>query len=145
MIGGSFRGKALGMSRHGHFDRAFVLPLLGLMAVLFIRCWRGLDITDEMQYYGQILGLVESGRFFSSDLFIQQLVYLLFYPAFKVHHLVLGEVGFVLFGRVVLALLLIALYACVRKELLRLGAGRWPAGLAAFAVTFAVPFHGIFA
>jgi hypothetical protein len=126
-------------------DRAFWLPLLGLMAVLAIRCWRGLDITDEMQYYGQILGLVESGRLFSSDLFVQQLVYLLFYPVFKAYHLVFGEVALVLFGRVVLALLLIGLYVCVRMELLRLGAAKWQAGLAAFAVTFAVPFHGIFA
>jgi hypothetical protein len=138
-------GEAIGSTEPDLVDQAFWLPLLGLMAVLFIRCWRGLDITDEMQYYGQILGLVESGRLFSSDLFVQQLVYLLFYPLFKAHHLLFGEVGLVLFGRVVLALLLIALYACVRKDLLKLGAARWPAGLAAFAVTFAVPFHGIFA
>lgn len=127
------------------FDRAFVLPLLGLVAVLFIRCWRGLDVTDEMQYYGQMLALVESGRLFSTDLFVQQLVYLPFYPLFKAHHLLFGEVGLVLFGRLVLSLLLLGLYVCARKALLSLGASRWPAGLAAFAVTFAVPFHGIFA
>lgn len=138
-------GEAPRALRPDPVDRAFWLPLLGLMAVLAIRCWRGLDITDEMQYYGQILGLVESGRLFSSDLFVQQLVYLLFYPVFKAYHLVFGEAALVLFGRIVLALLLIGLYACVRKELLSLGAARWPAGLAAFAVTFAVPFHGIFA
>lgn len=127
------------------FDWAFVLPLLGLVAVLFIRCWRGLDVTDEMQYYGQVLALVESGRLFSTDLFVQQLVYLPFYPLFKAHHLLFGETGLVLFGRLVLALLLLALYFGVRKALLDLGVSRWPAGLAAFAVTFAVPFHGIFA
>lgn len=127
------------------FDRAFVLPLLGLVAVLFIRCWHGLDVTDEMQYYGQILALVESGRLFSTDLFVQQLVYLPFYPFFKAHHLLFGEVGLVLFGRLALSLLLLALYVGARKALLSLGASRWLAGLAAFTVTFAVPFHGIFA
>lgn len=127
------------------FDWAFVLPLLGLLLVLFIRCGHGLDVTDEMQYYGQILALVESGRLFSTDLFVQQLVYLLFYPLFKAHHLVFGEVGLVLFGRLVLSSLLVALFLGARKALLSLGASRWPAALAAFAVTFAVPFHGIFA
>ena len=145
MMPGPFRGESPRSNGPDPIDWARVLPLMGLLAVLFIRCWRGLDITDEMQYYGQILGLMESGRLFSSDLFVQQLVYLLFYPAFKLHHHVFGELGLVLFGRVVLALLLLALYASVRWELLKLGSGRWPAGIAAFAVTFAVPFHGIFA
>lgn len=127
------------------FDRARLLPFLCLVLVLGVRCFVGLDVTDEMQYQEQILGLIESGRLFSSDLFVQQLVYLLFLPAFKLHHLIFGEVAFVLFGRVLLALVLIALHGVVRRGLLRLGVTRWQAGLAAFAVTFAVPYHGIFA
>lgn len=126
-------------------DLARVLPFLCLVLVLGVRCFVGLDVTDEMQYQGQILGLIESGRLFSTDLFIQQLVYLLFMPAFKLYHLVFGEVAFVLFGRVLLALVLIALYEVVRKTLLRAGSTRWQSAVAAFAVTFAVPYHGIFA
>lgn len=136
---------ALRASGPASFDWAFMLPLLGLLLVLFIRFSHGLDVTDEMQYYGQILALVKSGRLFSTDLFVQQLVYLLFYPLFKAHHLVFGEVGLVLFGRLVLSLLLLALYVVARKALLGLGASRWPAGLAALALTYAVPYHGIFA
>jgi hypothetical protein len=127
------------------FDLARVLPFLCLVLVSGIRCFVGLDVTDEMQYQGQILGLIESGRLFSTDLFIQQLVYLLFLPVFKLYHLLFGEVAFVLFGRVLLALVLIALYGVVRQALLRLGSTRWQAAVAAFAVTFAVPYHGIFA
>lgn len=138
-------GRLLCQGAADPFDGTRILPFLCLLLVLSIRCVRGLDVTDEMQYYGQILGLIESGRLFSSDLFIQQLVYLLFYPAFKLHHLVFGEVGFVLFGRVLLALVLITLYGRIRKALMRLGSSRWQSALAAFAVTFAVPYHGIFA
>lgn len=126
-------------------DLARALPFLWLVLVLGVRCFVGLDVTDEMQYQGQILGLIESGRLFSTDLFIQQLVYLLFLPAFKLYHLVFGEVAFVLFGRVLLALVLIALHEVVRKTLLRAGSTRWQSAVAAFAVTFAVPYHGIFA
>lgn len=127
------------------WDLARVFPLLCLTLVLVLRCRFGLDVTDEMQYQGQILGLVESGRLFSTDLFIQQLVYLLFWPLYEAHHLLWGDTGLVLFGRGMLALLLIALHATVRRGLLDAGASRWQAGLAAFATTFAVPFHGIFA
>lgn len=127
------------------FDLARVLPFLCLVLVLGARCFVGLDVTDEMQYQGQILGLIESGRLFSTDLFIQQLVYLLLLPAFKLYHLVFGEIAFVLFGRVLLALVLIALHEVVRKALLHLGSTRWQSAVAAFAVTFAVPYHGIFA
>lgn len=145
MTSATLRGRKAGLNGTDSVDQAFLVPLLGLALVLLLRCWRGLDVTDEMQYYGEILGLVESGRLFSSDLFVQQLVYLLFYPLFKLHHLLMGDEALVIFGRVVLAAMLLGLYVGVRKELLNLGAARWPAGLAAFAVTFAVPFHGIFA
>jgi hypothetical protein len=127
------------------WDLARCLPLGGLILVLLLRCRFGLDVTDEMQYQGQILGLVESGRLFSTDLFIQQLVYLLFLPFYQLHHWLFGEVGLVLFGRLLLAASLLGLYAFSRRSLLDWHASRWQAGLAALAITFAVPFHGIFA
>ena len=53
------------------------------IASLVLRIFIGIDLTDEMQYYLQILGMVETNSLFSNDLYIQQLVYLLFYPFFK--------------------------------------------------------------
>lgn len=63
----------------------------------------GLDFTDEMQYYGEIAGLVRTGKFFQDDLFVQQLGYLLVLPFFKLHQALFPDLGYlVLFGRLVL-------------------------------------------
>ncbi|MBU1364662.1 MAG: hypothetical protein KKE51_12670, partial [Gammaproteobacteria bacterium] len=112
---------------------------------LVLRCFLGLDLSDEMQYYGQIHALVEHDHLFVTDLFIQQLVYVLFYPAFKLHQWALGTDGLVLFGRALLAGLLFAQSIYIRRQLLEHGAKMWQAGIAAVALTFCVPYHGIFA
>ncbi len=41
-----------------------------------VRVFHGLDFNDEMQYYGELVALTQSGRLFSADLFVQQMVYL---------------------------------------------------------------------
>ena len=61
----------------------FLCPLATLLYLIF-RIFFGLDFTDEMQYYGQIQGLVSTGRLFNSDLFIQQTGYVLIYPFLKI-------------------------------------------------------------
>ncbi len=121
----------------------FLFSLLGI--ILALRCFLGLDLSDEMQYYGQIHALVEHDHLFVTDLFIQQLVYVLFYPVFKLYQWAFGMEGLVLFGRALLAGLLFAQSIYIRRQLLDHGATVWQAGVAAVALTFCVPYHGIFA
>ncbi len=88
------------------------------LAWLASRVFVGLDFTDEMQYYGEIVSLTRTGRFFQDDLFIQQLGYVLLLPFFKVHALFFPDQRFlVVFGR----LLLFATYAAVSLQLWRAG------------------------
>lgn len=70
---------------------------------LVSRLWVGLDFTDEMQYYGEITSLVQTGRFFQVDLFVQQFGYLFFLPLFKLHAWIFPDQSYLfLFGRLIL-------------------------------------------
>lgn len=120
-------------------------PVLLIGCVLALRCLHGLDLSDEMQYYGQVMALLDQGRLFASDLFVQQMIYVLFYPAFKAHQLIFGAEGLVVFGRALLAVSLLVLCIYVRRQLLDQGVQAWQAGCSAAALTFCVPYHGIFA
>jgi hypothetical protein len=112
-------------------------------AWLITRVFYGLDLTDEMQYYGEIASLTRTGRFFQDDLFVQQLGYLFLLPFFKVHALLFPDQSYlVLFGR----LLLLAGYGAVAllfwRTSARIGnfsAGQRLTGLAAFLAW--VPFQ----
>ncbi|MFC1867383.1 hypothetical protein ACFL0H_04550 [Thermodesulfobacteriota bacterium] len=104
-----------------------------------------MDLTDEMQYYGQIKGLIESGKLFSNDLFIQQLVYILFYPVFYLYHLVFDFEGLVFFGRILMSLISISLFLYAYQKLKSFKFPDTIAGLTALSMVFAVPYHGIFA
>tara|TARA_B100000242_G_scaffold293966_1_gene273949 strand:- start:1510 stop:3174 length:1665 start_codon:yes stop_codon:yes gene_type:complete len=66
---------------------------------LVLNVFLGLDLTDEMQYYGQVKGLLDTNRLFSNDLFIQQTIYLLFFPLFKIHEYFFLDKGLVIFSR----------------------------------------------
>lgn len=116
-----------------------------LTASLVVRCMHGLDLSDEMQYYGQIAALTAKGRLFETDLFVQQLVYVPFYPFFKLHAALFQQAGLVLFGRALLAACLVALFVYARRFMRKLGGGHAESGLAALALTFAASYHGIFA
>lgn len=120
-----------------------LFPLL--LASLLVRCTHGLDLSDEMQYYGQIAALTAKGRLFETDLFVQQLVYVPFYPFFKLHAALFQQAGLVLFGRVLLAACLVALFVYARRHMRKLGGGHVESGFAALALTFAASYHGIFA
>lgn len=122
-----------------YFCLALVLILLGARSLY------GIDPTDEMQYYGQIIGLSRTNQLFSNDLFIQQLIYAITYPAFKIHLLVFGETGLVLFGRIFFSLFLLTLFLYSNKKFLAFGAPPWQAGLSAAALTFSPPYHNIYA
>jgi hypothetical protein len=121
-----------------------VVTLL-FIASLVLRIFIGIDLTDEMQYYLQILGMVETNSLFSNDLYIQQLVYLLFYPFFKLYYTLIGDAGLVVFGRSLYAFCLIGLYIFSNKILCRVGINPLVSSVAAFALCLAPSFAGIFA
>ncbi len=124
---------------------SFIASSLALLLILFIRITRGLDLTDEMQYYGQIEGLVETGKLFSNDLFIQQTVYILFYPLFAIYHTIFGFEGVVFFSRLLMAALSIAVFVYSYRKLLEFKFSFLTASLTALSLTFSIPYHGIFA
>ena len=61
----------------------FLAPLITLF-YLILRIFFGLDFTDEMQYYGEIQGLISSNSLFINDYFIQQTGYVLIHPFLKI-------------------------------------------------------------
>lgn len=124
---------------------AFLVTSVALLLVLFIRVTRGLDLTDEMQYYGQIKGLLESGALFSNDLFIQQSVYILLYPAFYIYHSAFGFEGLVFFGRLLMSIISIYIFLYAYRKFIKLEFSKTIASLTALTIIFAVPYHGIFA
>lgn len=120
-----------------------VLSLLTLLIVLYARVTQGIDITDEIQYYGEIKGLVEHGHLFTTDLFFQQTVYVLVYPIFKAYHQAMGYDGLIMFGRLTLAISILVVYLHAQSKLLELTHSRSVSSLCALALTFAVPYHGV--
>ena len=124
---------------------AFIATSLVLLLILFIRVTRGLDLTDEMQYYGEIKGLIETGKLFSNDLFVQQSVYILLYPAFYLYHLIFDFEGLVFFGRLLMVALSIAVFLYAYRKFLDLKFSSLVASLTALSLTFAIPYHGVFA
>ena len=128
-----------------HLNPSLAATSLVLVLILFGRITKGLDLTDEMQYYGEIKGLIETGKLFSNDLFIQQSVYILLYPVFCLYHLVFGFDGFVFFGRLVLALLSVAVFLYGYRQLMARGFSELIASLTALSLAFAISYHGVFA
>ncbi len=124
---------------------SFISTFLILILILLVRVQVGLDLTDEMQYYGEMKGLVEAGQLFSNDLFIQQTVYIIFYPIFYLYHLVYGFSGFVFFGRLLMAALSVTAFLYAYNKFLAFKFTNIARGLAALSLTFSIPYHGIFA
>lgn len=131
--------------KHNFTNSSFIAASLVLLLILFIRVTRGLDLTDEMQYYGEIKGLIETGKLFSNDLFIQQSVYILLYPAFYIYHSLFGFEGLVFFGRLLMAALSIAVFMYAYRKFCEFKFSAPIASLTALSLTFAIPYHGIFA
>lgn len=122
-----------------------VVVMVLFWAVQIVRVTHGVDFNDEMQYYGQLSGLVTSGRLFSNDLFVQQAVYVLVYPVFRLSTLVLGSTGLILLGRAVFALFLSWVFRQTRRALAIAGVPPAAAAIAALSVSFAVPLYNIYA
>ena len=53
-----------------------------ILVISFMRIFFGADLTDEAQYISQVNGLFWGGKAFYSDLFIQQIASILYYPFF---------------------------------------------------------------
>ena len=131
--------------KHNFTNSSFIAASLVLLLILFIRVTRGLDLTDEMQYYGQIKGLIETGKLFSNDLFVQQTVYILFYPVLSLYHSIFGFDCLVIFSRLLMSALTIGVFAYAFQKLVSLDFAKWVAAFTALSLTFAIPYHGIFA
>ena len=56
---------------------AFLLSFFSLIGILVIRTTLGVDISDEMQYYGQIYSFIETNELFQNDLFFKMNNFLL--------------------------------------------------------------------
>lgn len=123
----------------------FFIFLGAFLCLLTMRSLIGLDFTDEIQYYYQAIGLAETNRFFSNDLFIQQLVYVFVLPFFKAYLFAFGDTGIILFGRALCVIGLIFLFWFCCRRLVGLGLEPSNACLAAIALSFAVTHHSIFA
>jgi hypothetical protein len=61
----------------------FLSPVITIF-YLILRIFFGLDFTDEMQYYGEIQGLISSNSLFTNDYYIQQTGYILIHPFLKI-------------------------------------------------------------
>jgi hypothetical protein len=127
------------------FKPAFMFAGLILLFILYIRTTHGIDFSDEMQYYGEIKGLIETGQLFSNDLYIQQTVYILFYPVFVAYHLLFDFNGFVFFGRVLIALVSIVVFLYSYHKFVEFKFSEIVSAITALSLTFAIPYHGIFA
>ena len=99
------------------FNPAYLLVYL----TYFIRIFSLLDFTDEMQYYLQINELNKYGSLFQSDLYIQQLIYAIFYPFNKIYFILNGSNGLILFNRILLTIVFLFLMFYAKKIFLRNG------------------------
>jgi len=134
-------GLGRGLAPQAILGGAFLL----LVLVLGVRCTHGLDVTDEMQYYGQMIALARGRALFTTDLFIQQLVYLPLYPLLRGYWLAFGDQGLVLAGRVLLSIALLGQFWYVQHWFRQRGSQAIHAVLIALSLTFVATYHGIFA
>jgi hypothetical protein len=121
------------------------LLLVVAITVQGVRVLHGVDFNDEMQYYGEILALAESRHLFSTDMFLQQTVYVLLYPLIRGYHALFGTDSMILAGRALFAAFIVWIFLRVRDRLLLAETDEFAAGVAALAVTFAVPIYNIYA
>ena len=130
-----------------NLKKYFLIGLIYLLVAvsLIIKTIFGFDMTDEMQYYGQISGLIDSNSLFENDLFFQQTVYLIFYPIIKIYSLFFGQNSLIIFSRTILALLIFSVFIYSYLKIISLGVDKYLSSIYSFALTFTIPFHGVFA
>jgi hypothetical protein len=111
------------------------------LAYLVSKVFLGIDFTDEMQHYGELVSLVSTGKLFQVDLFLQQAMYVFLYPVFRAFYLIQGGWDhLILFGR----LFMVAAYAAaawLAYRRLASGTSRYPGWAAASIVLTWLPFN----
>lgn len=121
------------------------VPSFVLLVTLGLKIFLVLDFTDEQQYYGELIGLLQSDRLFSNDLFVQQIVWLLYYPLIKPYYMVIGDYGLIVYARLLLALTLLVFYFWGVRKLVLLGVSRSISAWCLIAATFSVTYGNTFA
>lgn len=121
------------------------LFVICLFLYLSYKTFIGVDFTDEMQYYGQIEGLIRDKQLFSQDLFIQQLPYLYFFPILSITYEYLGDNYLILSTRIVFSLILFALALFLSYRLQEIFRSNLVVSIASLFLIVTVTFNGIFA
>lgn len=130
---------------HSEFFKSIWLPCIVLGITLMARIFYILDFTDEQQYYGELIGLLQTDRLFSNDLFVQQTVWLLYYPFIKPYYSLVGDFGLIVYARSLLALTIIIFFFWSTKKLLNLGVPTAIAAWASVALSFSFSPGNVFA
>ena len=95
-----------------------VFLLILSFSLLIVKTYMGLDFTDELQYYGQILSLLNHDKLFAEDLFIQQFLYIFYLPFFKFFQWLNPDLnGLIVFSRYCLLFTIIISIFLIRKML----------------------------
>jgi len=116
-----------------------------IIVVQIIRSIYGLNLSDEMQYYGEILDLVKTSKLFTTDLFIQQFVYTLVYPLTKVYYTLFGEYGFIFVHRILLgALITVTMFWCYIL-LNKVYKNEIASSITVVLLSFAPAYHNVYA
>lgn len=139
-------GKGEQVERQTHAATAPALIAIAL-ATIAVQLWRvlcGLDFNDEMQYYGELVSLLDHNRLFATDLFLQQNVDLLLYPILKPYTLLAGHWGLIVAVRGLFAALVLAVAWRTYASLRSVGTAAIPAALAGLAITFALPLTNVY-
>jgi hypothetical protein len=118
--------------------------LILTITYLLLRIFLFIDVTDEMQYYGQILSLQRTGMLFYDDLFIQQLPYILIYHLNYLWIKFYGIDYFIIFNRTIFAVLLFVLYFYWRNILKSVYREFKYSEIFSLILVVNVGFHGIF-
>lgn len=137
--------KEIGADMHSKPAKSIWLPCIALGVTLIARIFLILDFTDEQQYYGELIGLLQTNRLFSNDLFVQQTVWLLYYPFIKPYYSLLGEFGLIVFARSLLALTIIVFFFWATKKLTALGISTAIASWCSVAMSFSFFTGNVFA
>lgn len=122
-------------------DRLGLTTFVLALAYAASRVVLGMDFTDEMQHYGELTSLVDTGKLFQTDLFLQQGMYIFLYPIFWLHRSLAGGWEYlVLTGRLVMAVAYMGIAMLVYRRTRAEGA-RYPGWIAASLALVWIPFN----
>lgn len=123
--------------------RRRIFPVIAI-ALLILRALYGMDLSDEMQYIGQIESLLREKRLFATDLFFQQFCYAIFYPLLNSYYFFFGDDCLILFIRLLTASLCFIVFIFTRMTLEKSGVNFVVAGILSISMMFCIPYHNIF-